>query len=503
MINYKYNSTGESPNSKLLTFRDECESEKSKKELIINYSSDFDHYAFQDAISKGNTSDICSFLSKFRSFYIEYKFKPSEISISSIRAILSILSHRNPDIKELIESSFDALNCLFLSKIEPLILINENVLDILHPYLTDPQKYDIIPSLKVIKYLAASNECETIFNHFNISIFKNILMKFDHRKIDKTTKTILVCYFKNIERIRNNEKIELENYLKEINELFNSTFYVLNKEIRKFINNSKNHKCSIMSLYLDLLYKLIQNNEGYCPNLNSNLMGNSMTPIFFFNTILHECDFVKPVTLTLKILIEIIHNHFKYFNYDATKRIQFFLKVSPSEIQSLAIMYFFTLIQIITNGSISINQEQIEEFKNLFSELDLYSNLIDLVKTRDLFFNSINYSIQSLDILFDFLNDDNLLSLYNSEIVEQLCLLIAGEVKTETLDSIINIFYKLLDFLTATNIEKRDLFVQELTNDLDQETIECVLKSEKIDLARKAQSFFDQIQDLVSLNSND
>lgn len=498
---YKENLSNSSPNINFLKYRDGCKEEnvEENKKLISNYDFDFDHITLQNAIAEGKISDTYLLLSEFKNFYSKFEFKPTDNSVSSTFSILAIIGQRNPNLKELNKACFSALNCLFLSRINPSILVQGNILNILHQYLAQPKIDDIIPSLEVIKYLAKTNECDQILEQYrDISLFTRILQIFNHKKIDKIIQTILVCLFKALERNRNNEQIDLPFYIKQINELFNSTFHVLNKEIRILSIREKNHKCSILSLYLDLLYKLIKNNEGICPDLTANLMGNSISPIYFFNIILNECDNVKPVLLTMKILMEIIHNHFKYFDINTSERILFFLVSSPSDIQFEAIKFFFTLIQTIANGNNQIDPNQLESLRIQISELDLYSKLISLFKADNLFFNSVDYAIQSLDILHDFLANDELLLNFDQEMIEHLCLLIKGNLEEDTLNSIINIFFKLFDFLTATNIEQRNFYVQALTNNFDQDAIDLVLESKKVELVHKAQIFFNQIQEIAS-----
>lgn len=495
---YKKNLSIAKPNTRFKKFESDLKNgvnKENKRKLICDYEIDFNHSSLQYAITNENIEEILRLLSEFISFYTKYKFVIDENNILSIQLILSIIEQRDQVGKDLINKCFEAICCLFLSKIDPIILIDENILDLLQYYLENPKIDDIIPSLKIIKYLIMKENCDITFEQLNIFIFKEILYNFNHKDIDKTIQPILMSLYKETEKKYNNGTIYYKFYQKNICELFDSALYVLNKEIRKFHFRNQNHNCNILSLYLDLFYNLLKNNGAICPDLNAKIMGNSMSPISFFNYILKECHHNKPAATTLLIVTEIINSHFKYLDFETITYTKTLLLAQNHKVQSLAIYFFFTLIQVISNENES---DQIQSYIKHISDLDLFSDFCNLLKADDLYFNSIDYTIQSIDILIDLLSDEDLIQNIDQEMVEQLCVMIDGNLKTDTLNSILNIFINLNDYLASIDIDQRNCFVQVLMSNINPDTLEIFLQSERKDLINKAQAFFDQIHEIAS-----
>ncbi|KAK8891919.1 hypothetical protein M9Y10_029141 [Tritrichomonas musculus] len=480
METYKDNNGNPLTNSFLIDYGGKIKRNK-KNELISSCGIFFDHLNFQNTLSKGSYSDKDKEVSKFIDFYSYFKFELDDQNVESIQLILSIIEQREPNSKDLVLSCFSALNCLLNSKVKSSVLLNFHILQILHPYLANPNAEDIIPTLQVVNHLLSEKEHSRVFSNYSISIFKMILLEFDAKQIDEIIYKILFKLFKIISKQKDINSIILNT---SINDIFSAIFVIFERERKKFISNPREFKSSILNSYLNLLYILIQNKRGIIPDMNAKPTTDSISPMDFFKFTLENLK-RKSIEKTLLILTEIIYVDFNYFYSIDLRQISYHLNSKFAQVQSASINFFYSILQALTNSNDLTN-----EIKNLhvkISQMEVFPNLFNLFISDQLFYQSKVISVQLFDALFNILPNSSLDFYYDRPLIDYLCSFINDNLDDSALISILNIFIMMMNL---TNDIKKNFLIQETKALIDENTIDIFLQSNDPNVRHKADYFF-------------
>ncbi|OHS98884.1 hypothetical protein TRFO_34790 [Tritrichomonas foetus] len=464
-MNYKCEANQESAN-KFLNHDDEIGNKPSANfhpaelnfydEFISNFDRTFDE---QNKAEQINALDI------YFKYHSTHNFIPNSeiltnLFLQSVSKITNILNYRD-QYSYLILQCFDILEQLFvLQGNDPLILLNFQILGLMHQYLINPKIEDIIPVLKMIYFLTKSQYNRRVFDHYQSSIFYGILKKFSTNSgIQLLTTKILINFTKVF------SQLDISLKQNQSNEMLNATIFLFSQ-----LHNKTNIEYMILNCSLVLLKKLIQDS---LPDLQSSSISidksdlpdnpthQMISIIDYLNFLQETVNKVITIETVLKILKEIILKDISFYFKINISRIFILTKAQNANVQSHAIRFFYTLLQVIdehnnenlTKHEIELHNEKenavFQEIINHILDLRLYVRLLELMKDENYYFSKVA-AIQAMDILFHYIPNNIILETFDEEIIMNLCYIIESKAKFHELVSSLSLLQKIIEFGQAT-----------------------------------------------------